>query len=379
MQGRRRSPLWAKVLVTVGAVMLVTSGTALAGANYALDRIDSSIDQQDLFDEPEGDDQESYGEDIRGPLNILLAGLDTRPSRPNETPRSDAIIIVHIPADLDSAYLISLPRDALVSIPPYEPAQFPGAQRDKLTHAMYEGADMLPGEESPNIARGFGLLSRTVSQLTGINRFDAGAVINFTGFTDIVDALGSITVELDERIVSLHRMPNGEHRPVGCGDYCGPQMVYEPGSPPCGPADSDGTFECELNGWQALDIARQRYIEEGDYGRQYNQQLVMEAMLGQAFSRDIVTNPVKLTQVLEAGGEALTFDGRGHDPIDYAFALRDIRPSSLVHVGVKGGSVQDAAGNYAGEELAAETYELFDALRLGTLDEFLDQHPDFVE
>lgn len=366
-------------MVIAGAILLLPSGTALAGFTVLRDRYESPIDQEDLFNDPEGE-QHQPGEDITGPLNILLAGLDTRPSRPEEPPRADTIIIVHITADLRGAYMISLPRDTLVEIPPFEQTGYFGQQQARLNSAMTAGSQQQPGEKLPNVARGFALLSQTVSQLTGIERFDAGAVINFTGFTDIVDAMGGVTVELDQPITSRHRQPNGKHRGIladGSG-YFGEQMVYEPGSPPCGPADEDGTFVCDLVGWQALDIARQRYgVEDSDYGRQRNQQIILEAMMEQAISRDMVTDPLKLDKVLRAAGESLTFDGRGHGPLDFAFALRNIRPGDLVTVQVDAGSLV-VGGEYQGEELRPRTYELFAALRDGTIEEFLLDNRDLV-
>lgn len=375
----RQSPLWAKLMVIAGAVLMLTSGTALAGVTVLRERYEGAIDQRDLFDA--GQPEREPGEDISGPLNILLAGLDTRPSRPDETPRSDTVIVVHVTADLRGAYMISLPRDALVEIPAYEPASFPGRQQDRLNAAMYHGAEPEPGEDKPDVARGFALLSRTVSQLTGIDHFDAGAVINFVGFRDIVDAMGGITVELDQVIESRHRQPDGKHRGIladGSG-YYGPQMVYQPDTPPCGRADDDGAFVCDLNGWQALDIARQRYgVEDSDYGRQRNQQLILEAMMEKALSRDMVTDPLALDQVLRAAGASLIFDGRGHSPVDFAFALRRVRPGNLVTVQVDAGSLIEG-GQYQGEELRPRTHELFAALQDGRLEEFLLENRDLVQ
>src|SRR5690606_18055177 len=98
----------------------------------------------------------------------------------------------------------------------------------------------LEGEELPNLERGFRLLAQTMSELTGIESFDAGAVIKFEGFVEIVDALGGITVELDQEIYSEHRQPNGKHRPpnpYGEG-YVGERAYY--------PAGVN-----HLEGWQA--------------------------------------------------------------------------------------------------------------------------------
>lgn len=363
--GPRRTPRWAIAVVAVGAVLMVLAGGVLVAIEWAIARYEGAIEQRNLFgslNEP----QENYGEEIEGPLNILLAGLDTRPSRPHEVPRADAIMIIHVNEQLNQAYMISLPRDLLVEIPPYPPTGFAGGVY-RLNSAMSHGAQQLEGEELPDVGRGFELLAATVSNLTGIHYFDAGAVINFEGFTDIVDAMGGITLEIEERIVSRHRQPDGRHRPLnphGEG-YLGPQMVYEPGV-------------WELEGWMALDITRQRYgVDGSDYGRQQNQQKVLRAIMDKAFSREIITDPIALDRVLRAAGESLIFDGRGHSPIDFAFALSRLRTGALQMITLPGYSV-GTGDNYRGEELGPEAYELFAAVVEDRLAEFTLANPQFL-
>lgn len=372
-----RTPRWAVLCAVLGALLMLASGGTLVVAELALNRVSGAIREGDLFGGAEADPQ--YGEDIRGPLNILLAGLDTRPSRPDETPRADAIMIVHVNQALDQAYLISLARDTLVDIPAEPEAGYLGG-RDRVNTAMFHGADPQPGEQGPDVERGFALLARTLTDLTGIERFDAGVVLRFNGFRDIVDAMDGISVTLNERIVSEHRQPNGRHRPVGCGSYCGPQMIYEPGAPPCQAAAREGgPFRCELTGWQALDVVRQRKsLEEGDYGRQQNQQRILEAMMDKAVSRDMITNPVALDRLLQAVGDSMIFDGRGNRVIDFAFALRDLRPSRLVMIGLPGTSV-GVGSAYQGEELQPVALDLFAALQQGQLDQFVLEHPELVD
>lgn len=356
----RRTPIWAVLCAVFGALLLVGSGGALVVSEVLQARY--AIEQQDLFG-PE--DEERYGEDIEGPLNVLLVGVDTRPSRPHEPARADAIILVHVPAEMDRGYFISLPRDTLVEIPPFPETNYPGGQ-DRINAAMFYGSRQQEGEELPDLARGFRLMQQTVRALTGLEYFDAGAVVKFEGFVEIVDALGGITVELEEEIYSRHRQPDGSHRPLGCGSYCGPQAYY--------PAGVN-----HLEGWQALDVARQRYgVDEGDYGRQTNQHVILRAIMEKAVSRDVVTDPVALDRLLRAAGDALIFDGRGREPIDFAFALRDLRPGSIASVTLPATSLGVGDG-YQGEQLNPEAYELFEAVRADRVSEFLRANPSFIE
>src|SRR5262249_52264270 len=108
---------------------------------------------------------------LHGPLNFLLIGSDKRASNPHMGARSDTIIIVHVPASLDRAYLISIPRDLRVDIPPNPDSGFPG-KVDKINSSFEYGGQGNGGVQ---------LLSETLTQLTGV-RFDGAAVLNFGGF-----------------------------------------------------------------------------------------------------------------------------------------------------------------------------------------------------
>lgn len=358
MARKRRShrPRWAVTLAVVGAVLALVSGGLWAAGHALLARYDP--EQQDLFGQP------AHGQDIAGPLNMLLVGVDTRPHRPEVPARADTIMILHVDESLRRGYLVSLPRDLLVDIPPFPESGFPGGH-DRLNAAMAYGSQQLPGEELPDVPRGFALLAETVGELTGITRWDAGAVIDFEGFEGMVDALGGVTVELPERVVSEHRQPDGQHRPLGPdgANYVGPQAVYEPGVH-------------HLKGWQALDIARQRYqVSDGDFGRQRHQQLLVKALLDRVGQQDLITDPMRLDRLLREVGESVVFDGRGRSPVDFAFALRNLRPGGLRSVSLPTTGVGFGDG-YQGEQLDPLGWELLAALGRDRLPEFLADNPD---
>jgi anionic cell wall polymer biosynthesis LytR-Cps2A-Psr (LCP) family protein len=324
----------AAVLAVLAAGALVT--TVLQG-RYELP-------QDDLFGDGDGSPAPTAsptpepGADITGPLNLLLVGIDPRESDPTWVPNADAILILHVPASLSRGYLFSLPRDLLVDVPAFEPSGYPGG-RTKLTHAMSNGAEV--PDALPDTARGFALLAETVSAYTGIERFDAGGV------------------------VSEHREPDGRHRDLqpGGGGYVGPQKVYEVG-------------EQHLEGWEALDYARQRYVEGADYTRQRHQQQLIQALAARLFAEDVVTNPIQLDGVLRAIGDALVFDGRGHQVVDFAFALRRVTPQRITLVGLPGESVFGSGGGYLGEQLEPVAEDFFAAVRENRVGPFLSEHPD---
>jgi polyisoprenyl-teichoic acid--peptidoglycan teichoic acid transferase len=363
---RSRGPRWARLCALFGSLLMLASGGALVGTELLLARYEGAVTQANLFGEEAAAAQPKS--DLTGPLNILLVGIDPRASEPNWIPRADSVLVLHVPAGLDRAYLFSLPRDLWVDVPAFKRANYLGG-KDKLAHAMFNGAQV-PGQAKPDTARGFELLAKTVRDYTGIERFDAGAIINFTGFKKIVDAMDGVTMYLDQNVTSIHMQPNGKHRkPSGTGGegasaYVGPQKQYKKGTR-------------HLKGWEALDYVRQRYIPGGDYARQRHQQQFIRAMANQALSKDVATNPIKLDRVLRAAGEALIFDGGGHSVVDYALALRNIRSESIVMVKLPGGSVLQN-GRYLGEELKPVAHEFFGAVRAGTVDDFIVTRPELV-
>ncbi|WP_285789113.1 LCP family protein [Micromonospora sp. NBRC 101691] len=356
-------PRWARWCTVFGTVLLMLSGAVLVGYEALLSRYEGSVGKGDLFGDQAAGAQEKRKE-IKGPLNILLVGVD--PRKPEDPPLADSIMVMHIPVEMDRAYLFSMPRDLRVEIPAFAKSGFDGGT-DKINAAMSYGSRVSGRNPDPNL--GFELLATTIQQETGIARFDAGAIINFNGFRKIVDAMGGVEMYIEREVRSEHREPDGTHRELrpGGGGYLGPQAVYPKGTQ-------------RLEGWQALDYVRQRYpkngVPDGDYGRQRHQQQFVKAMAGQAFSADVVTNPIKLDRVLRAAGESLVFSGRGNSIVDFAFALKDLRPDAIQTVKLPAEGIGTGSA-YRGERFLPEADEFFASLRNGTVDAFMLEHPDF--
>ncbi|MFB9237394.1 LCP family protein [Plantactinospora siamensis] len=312
---------------------------------------------------PTGSPAAPLGADITGPLTVLLAGVDTRVSVPGWQPHSDAVLIMWLPRGLDHAYLFSLPRDLVVDIPAFAPADFAG-QHTKLTHAMSYGSRVPGKPKSPNVRQGYDLLSKAVSRYTGIPRFDAGAVLTFTGMTRLVDALGGIDLTIDQKVVSIHRRPDGTMRTRVGSTYVGPQMVYQPG-------------RRHLVGWQALDYARQRYTAGGDYTRQRHQQQLIRAIITKVLDGGLARDPDRLDQVVRALGKTLTYVDGGRRIVDFAGALSRLPTGAITLVDLPGHGVGSGAG-YRGEALEPVGGQFLAALRAGRVESFLAAHPSLV-
>jgi LCP family protein required for cell wall assembly len=175
--------------------------------------------------------------------------------------RTDTIMLLHVPTSGRPA-LISIPRDSLVDIP--------GRDRQRINAAFAYGGPRL--------------LVETIEQNTGV-AIDDYVQIGLGGFAGMVDALGGIDLCLDEAI-----QDDKAHidLPAGCQTLAGPD---------------------------ALGYARARYFDpRGDIGRVERQQEVLGAIAGKTVSPGTILNPIKLTRVGLAGGDALTIDD-GSNPI----------------------------------------------------------------
>lgn len=342
---------------------MLFSGGSLIALQSLIGRYESAVGAADLFGD--AGNGVAGGRSIDGPVTVLLVGIDPRNNDPFWIPRADSVLIVHLPAGLDRAYLFSLPRDLLVEIEPFPKADYEGNSAEKLAHAMFFGSQV-PGQERPNIAQGFELLAATVAGYTGISRFDAGAIIDFSGFRQVIDALGGVDMVVDQEVHSIHVQPDGTPRPMGDSPtgYVGPQMVYLPGPH-------------HFVGWQALDYARQRYTDGGDYSRQRHQQQLIKAMIDKAFSSELAANPIALDRVLRAAGQSLTFSGRGYSVLEWAMSLRRVEPDNVITLQLPGESVL-AGDEYQGERLFKESTDLFEAIGAGNVDGYVASHPEMV-
>jgi LCP family protein required for cell wall assembly len=350
---RRRTPIWAALTVTAGALLMLLSGTAIAGYEMLSNRyLDDNVQQENLLGEAAADP----GKELEGPINLLMLGVEEQ----GDGARSDSILVLHIPASHDQAYLISFPRDTLVSVPGYWDM--------KITEAFDVGYDESGGEWKG----GAQLVASVLSNLTGL-QFDGGAIVNFGGFQKIIDELGGIEFCVDTAAYSEHLiLVDGE--PVGVGQASreglyGEQVTYEEG--------------CQtLPGWQALDYARQRKTladESGDYGRQRHQRQLLKAIGDAIYSRDVVTNIGKLDSLIRAGGEALIVDTNQVPLADFVFTLKDVGIGDLVSLQTNGGefnSFQIDGKSY--EQLSEESLDMFQAAANDTMAQFVLNHPDFV-
>jgi polyisoprenyl-teichoic acid--peptidoglycan teichoic acid transferase len=180
-------------------------------------------------------------------MNLLVIGSDSRSKDASSGGRSDTLMIVHIDPDQNYLSVLSLPRDLRVDIP--------GHGKGKLDTAFAFG--------------GPALAIKTIEQTTGVD-INHYMEIGFNAFSDIVDSLGGVYVDVDKR-------------------YYNPDYYYEP-------IDLYPGYQL-LDGANALDYVRFRHDRTMDFGRMERQQRFMAALREQAMGWDL---PFKLPGLISS-------------------------------------------------------------------------------
>ncbi|MEV4479953.1 LCP family protein [Micromonospora coxensis] len=263
-----------------------------------------------------------------GALNVLLVGVD------GSARLADSVLLVHVPADRSRPYLISLPRDLEVPIP--------GHGTGKLNSAFASGA----GDGRPDLARGYELTSRTVTDLTGV-RPDAGAVLTYPVLRELTDTLGGVEVCLPRRVESTH---TSRVFPAGCQ---------------------------RLDGAASVDLLRQRRaLPDGAFDRDRNAQLFAAGLVRRAGEQGVLNDPARLSRLVATVGSKMVVAGGGTSLLDLLRVVPELK--SLDPVGLNLPVDPPTARQWRVRTDPAATPQFLAALREDRLDRWVAAHPDRV-
>jgi LCP family protein required for cell wall assembly len=305
-------------LAAVSALVLATTGGA-----YALySDVTSGITTTDVIAGGSGGEQ-----------NILLVGIDSRTDAqghplPAQMLRelhlgdetgvlnTDAIVLLHLPAQGGAGVAFSIPRDAYVNIPGHGPdkinAAYPAATTAAARELLAAGETDRAAVDAEAARRGRSVLIRTVEELTGLG-VDHYAEVNLLGFYRLTEAVGGVEVCLraavDDRL-SGARLPAGRQT---------------------------------ISGADALAFVRQRHgLREGDLSRIRRQQVFLAAVAEKVLSAGTLRNPETLSRLVDLAQQHLVID-EGWNLLEFARRAADLAAGDLdfATVPVKGRETND--------------------------------------
>jgi len=367
---KRKSPMWAKLAIIFGSLLVIASGGTLAGGQLLLSHYSKEITHDGGLGSAA-----ATGQSIDGPINLLLVGIDERANDPIGGARADSIIIAHVPADHSSVFLTSIPRDTRVRIPAHKSTKYYGGD-DKINAAFQFGYQNGGGRDG-----GLELLAETVSGLAGGLKFNGAAIVNFEGFQGLVKAIGGVDMCVDEKTTSIHIGWNTKTGKEGV-----PYNINSDGTPGrLKPNMHPMVYEVgcrHFAAWEALDYVRQRDLlanKDADYGRQRHQQQFIKAMMKKTMSTGVLTNPVKVNAVLKSVGQAVSFYNNNVSLADWIFTLKGITPSEMFTLKVNNGQFHsETIGGISYETLDDTSVQLLTAIADDQVYPFVKAHPEIV-
>ncbi|WP_327073724.1 LCP family protein [Kitasatospora purpeofusca] len=295
--GARRLIAWS-----VAGVLVVLAGAGGA-VYYKLNGNLRSFDADAISpDRPPESAADAHG---NRPVNLLLIGSDSRAGKNSDLgggdeagARSDTTILLHVYADHRHAVGISIPRDALVTVPRCKLPN--GKWTREQPGQMFNSAFSVGNSETGNPA----CTLNTVERLTGI-RVDHTIEVNFEGFAAMTGAVGGVDVCLPNDIHEGNINPNLGRKG---------KVVLAKGRQ-------------RVSGQQALDYVRLRHGigDDSDVGRMKRQQAFLSSLLAKIKSKGL--SPGTLLPLADAATRSMTVDP-GLDSaaklVDFALTLKSI-------------------------------------------------------
>lgn len=247
----------------------------------------------------------------KGRVNVLLLGGDGGDDRVGV--RTDSVILASIDTQTGDTVLFSLPRNMMYAEFPegsplhdLYPDGFQTGQGDPgfdMLNAIYSQVPILhPGVLGKSDNEGADAVKQAVSGSLGVP-VDYYLLVNLEGFEQVVDALGGITVNINQPVAvggntSLNIPPNRYLQP-------GPDQ--------------------KLDGYNALWFARGRYGSD-DYQRMDRQRCAINAMVEAADPATLLT---RYLDIVKAGKEIVYTDiPRGIAP-DFVSLLLKVKEGKL--------------------------------------------------
>lgn len=283
--------VWQRVVgsVVVGFLALLVATPSFVGARTLYDT-SQFLNAVLVSDNPGAAPEDDFGTVLdpwaaKERVNVLVLGGDAGADRAGT--RTDTVILASIDTATGDMVLFSLPRQtqrmpfpAGSALAQRWPRGFTsGAEYDPeyALNAIYGNLPDMAPDAFPNADDpGAEALKMVVGEALGL-KVDYYAMVNLDGFVELVDALGGITVNINQPV------PVGGKNASGNDPAVPPDRWLPPGP------------DQHLDGYDALWFARGRYKTD-DYHRMSRQRCVIQAVVRQADAPTVAANYEALTK-----------------------------------------------------------------------------------
>lgn len=305
---------WFKIAMIVLAVIIIGGGVFAWKTGRILNKISGGGIFQSLVHNIPGVKDELKGEKD-GRINVLLLGMRGE-NLPGGGKLADTIILASILPKENKVAMISIPRDLYVTVP--------GTQdKQKINAVHYYGEEKSKGQ-------GLEDMKTVVGEITGLSIHYAGS-INFSGFKQLIDAIGGIEITLDQPFEEplqfnephvcdsqVFTVPTGKYEYKKHKDYDSNGKVIKEKIVAAYPLCTNPKTECggdfklpagkqTLSGDQALCYARSR-VTTSDFERAKRQQIIIQLVKDKMLSAGTLTDFEKINGILDSLGDNVRSD-----------------------------------------------------------------------
>lgn len=290
----RRRGRWAKAFIVLSlvAAVLAAAATAYQLAAPASDPLASLLRHVPVVrDVARFINPQSAPLASRDTVYLAIGGIS---GVGNDGPLLTDTIMLVVLKPRDGAFgLISVPRDLAVAT---EAGAF---RKVNSVYALAEARDSGSGLEA---------FKRALASITGAP-VSYAAVINFSGFEQLIDAFGGVTVDVPHSFID-HTYPDGRGGVKTVSFTAGRQR---------------------LDGATALEYARSRHGSDGensDFARARRQQLIAVSLMHEALQLKTLASPRRLHALADLLGDAVDTDLPVGDAVDVALQFQNADPDA---------------------------------------------------
>lgn len=256
-----------------------------------------------------------------GRVNILLMGAGGEGH--DGANLTDTIMVASIDPVNKTASLLSVPRDLWVTIPKHGNMKLNAAY--ETGKFAYLGKMDFSNSNKQAVQAGFALADQTIEQVLGVT-IHYNVLVDFRAFQQAVDTVGGVTVHVPEQLYD-------------------PTMAWENKWNPVLAKAGDQTFD----GKHALMYVRSRETSS-DFARSERQRAMLVALKSKVVSLGILSNPIKISQLMNAFGNNVQTDLSLNDAARLYDLTKGIGDTSIKSIALTGTPeanlvTTDAVGN----------------------------------